>query len=120
MNYPDAEDVESDFQVLDTDYGSEEFYGGAFEGSHVFGDMVILRLYSIVFDPDPVLRIETRYHYLGSVLEHRQSDVPLDEDRTLPDYDGTLEAFCRAHHFADPRAEIVDLIDGNERELARP
>lgn len=121
---PTLEQIDSDFQVLDTDYADEEFFGGAFEGSHVYGDLIVLRLYSIVADgSSDVLRVETRYHYLGDVLEHERSDRDLDADRTLPDDDRDLAVVCREHHFRDPVGEMESLLaaraDGR-RETGAP
>lgn len=111
MKTPDADAIESEFQVLDDDYHMETFYGGAFEGSHAYYDFVILRLYSIVPESETErLRIETRQHYAGQVVTHDRTEYELTEERTVADHEAPLEVFCREHHFDAPREEIESLI----------
>jgi len=112
MEVPDPADVDSDFQVLDEDYDDPEFFGGAFEGSHSFGDMVVLRLYSIVpAEGTETLRIETRHHFGGRVLGHDRDEYALRDRETVAGTDEGLESFCRAHHFDDPVADVRSIID---------
>lgn len=115
MNLPSEADVQSNFQVLDTDYLDEDFYGGAFEGSHTYGDVIILRLYSIIVDDEvsdqEILRVENRYHYLGDVIEHERTDYEIDDDRSVVDFDGSLEEFCRKHHYSEPVEEMRALVE---------
>lgn len=114
MRIPDPEDIESEFTVLDEEYDQPGFYGGAFEGSHSYADVVILRLYSIVpvdgeeFDR---LRIETRHHAAGRVLDHDRTEYELKPDRTVTESDQSIEAFCRTHHFEDSHEEVVTLVE---------
>lgn len=111
MRVPTAEAIESEFQVLDDDYAADDFYGGAFEGSHSFADLVVLRLYSIVPEDGDTLRVETRHHYAGRVIDHRRTAFDLDGDRSVVDADQSLEAFCRDHHFENPREELCELVE---------
>lgn len=108
MHVPEADEIDSEFQVLEADYADDDFYGGAFEGSHAFADLVVLRLYSVV--PGDSLRVETRHHYAGQVVEHRRTTHELDDDRSVAGTDRSLEAFCRDHHFESSREELASLV----------
>lgn len=109
---PDPADVESEFVTIDDEYDRSDFFGGAFEGSHHYGPAVALRLYAIVDgDDEPTLRIETRYHYGGDVVDHRRTTRDLDEDRRVDGTDEPLATFCRRHHFDSPCEEIRDVIE---------
>lgn len=108
MSEVDPDLIDSEFQVLDEEYDEPDFYGGAFEGSHAFGELIVLRLYSVVPGSETDrLRIETRHHYAGRVVDHQQTHRELSDGQTL---DGTsLVEFCRAHHFESPRRELESL-----------
>lgn len=82
MRVPDRDEIASEFHVLAEEYDTDDFYGGAFEGSHSFADVVVLRLYSIVPDGGggDALRIETRHHVSGQVVEHDREERPLTDD----------------------------------------
>lgn len=114
MRTPDPGDIDSEFQVLDDDYDRPDFYGGAFEGSHAFADVVVLRLYSVV--PDDAgegdqLRVETRHHASGRVIDHSRTEYELDANRTVSATGQELETFCREHHYRNPHEEIVSLAE---------
>lgn len=75
---------------------------------------MLLRLYSIVPGEDGTderLRIETRHHAHGRVLEHRSTERELTDDRTVAETGRPLAAFCRAHHYADPAGELAAIAD---------
>lgn len=110
MNVPTADEIESEFRMLDEDYDEVEFYGGAFEGSHWAHDLVVLRLYSVVpGDGDDRLRIETRHHYGGRIVDHCRAEWELDDDGTVTGR--SLREFCHDHHFDDPREELRSLVE---------
>lgn len=111
MKTPDADAIESEFQVLNEEYRTVTFYGGAFEGSHAYHNFMILRLYSIIPESETDhLRIETRQHYAGQVVAHDRTELKLTEERTVADDEKPLEMFCYDHHFNAPREEIASLI----------
>lgn len=121
MRIPNPADIDSEFQVLDDEYEQPEFYGGAFEGSHAFADVVVLRLYSIVPDENEgtdLLRVETRHHASGRVMDHKRTEYDLDADRTVEETGQPLMEFCRDHHYDDPHSEVVSLVETVEQRRA--
>lgn len=114
MQIPEPDDIESEFHVLDEDYQQPDFYGGAFEGSHVYADLIIFHLYSIIPADGDSLRIETRHHFAGQVVEHRQTSRPLDRTRTVKGSDRSLEEYCREHHFDSPRDDLAAILTAVE------
>jgi len=113
---PEPEDVDSEFQVLDEEYDDPGFYGGAFEGSHAFGDVVVLRLYSVVPGDEGAdkLRVETRHHANGRVLDHDRTEYVLGPDRSLSETGQSLAEFCRDHHYEDPHSEVFSVVHAVE------
>lgn len=112
----DSDDIKSDFSILDEDYNDADFYGGAFEGSHSVGDVIVLRLYSIVPGEDgDKLRVETRHHVAGRVVDHSQSEYRLSDELVVSETGQELKQFCRSHHYDDPLREIGDLIETVDR-----
>lgn len=112
MKVPDSEEIKSEFRVLETHYDTDTYVGGLFEGSHSYGDVIILRLYSITPEEDTrMLRIETRHHYSGQVVDHIRTEHELTSENTLKESGEPLEEFCRRHHYDSPKEEMETLID---------
>lgn len=120
---PESDDIASDFQILDSDYDEEGYYGGAFEGSHTYADVVIFHLYSIVPGNDAEgdrLRIETRHHVGGRVLEHDRESQPITADGTVGETGHPIETFCRNHHHDGAHDEMNGLLETLEGDTRMP
>lgn len=114
MKTPDRDEIASEFHVLDEDYDADDFYGGAFEGSHSFADVVVLHLYSIVpgeGSETDALRIETRHHVAGQVVEHNREKRRLTDGLTVGETGPSLEEFCRNHHREGAYEELRSLVE---------